>query len=275
MHVLVVTNNAARRFQIRSEIVREGFTVSLASSARAGLRALQTEKVDIVISDLYMPSMDGVEFHRVAQGISGRLPFIFISTEGDPSKVTQISDKKDCVVVRRESSVGEMLRHLQNLTAPHPHVAPHSPEVADTLPTPKPTMATHPLANAPLPKKDRIGKRILLVDDDDAFRFVVNEMLADEGFSITQAEDGSEAIDKLQTEQFDLVLLDIFMPTVSGYGVMKFISEHSIKTNVVIVSAYSDLKLAVEAKALGASDFIAKPLMRSDLLSTIDRILAG
>ena len=56
---------------------------------------------------------------------------------------------------------------------------------------------------------------------------------------------------------------------------MKFISEHSIKTNVVIVSAYSDLKLAVEAKALGASDFIAKPLMRSDLLSTIDRILAG
>ena len=56
---------------------------------------------------------------------------------------------------------------------------------------------------------------------------------------------------------------------------MKFISEHSIKTNVVIVSAYSDLKLAVEAKALGVSDFIAKPLMRSDLLSTIDRILAG
>ena len=275
MHVLVVTNNAARRFQIRSEIVREGFTVSLASSARAGLRALQTEKVDIVISDLYMPSMDGVEFHRVAQGISGRLPFIFISNEGDPSKVTQISDRKDCVVVRGESSVGEILRHLQNLTAPHPHVAPHSPEAADTLPTPKQTTATLPLANPPLPKKDRIGKRILLVDDDDAFRFVVTEMLADEGFSITQAEDGGEAIDKLQTEQFDLVLLDIFMPTVSGYGVMKFISEHSIKTNVVIVSAYSDLKLAVEAKALGASDFIAKPLMRSDLLSTIDRILAG
>lgn len=274
MHILVVTNNAARRFQIRSEIVREGFTVSLASSARAGLRALQTEKVDIVISDLYMPSMDGVEFHRAAQGIAGRLPFIFISSEGDPSKVTQISEK-DCVVVRQESSVAEMLRHFQNLTAPHPHVAPHSPEVANTVPSLNPTTATHPLANQPPPEKDRKGKRILLVDDDDAFRFVVNEMLANEGFSITQAEDGSEAIDKLQKEQFDLVLLDIFMPMVSGYGVMKFIQEHSIKTKVVIVSAYSELKLAVEAKELGASDFIAKPLMRSDLLGTIDRTLAG
>ncbi len=78
-------------------------------------------------------------------------------------------------------------------------------------------MATHPLANAPLPKKDRIGKRILLVDDDDAFRFVVKEMLADEGFSITQAEDGSEAIDKLQTRRFDLVLLDIF--DANGLGI--------------------------------------------------------
>src|SRR5208283_1301684 len=181
-------------------------------------------------------SMDGVEFHRAAQGITGRLPFILISTEGDPSKITQISKMKDCVIVRRESSVGEMLTHLRSLIAPHPHAAPHSPKVAVAPPSPKPPAASHSSANPPPPKKNRRGKRILLVDDDAAFRFVVNTMLADEGFSITPAEDGGEAIDKLQQEPFDLVLLDIFMPTVSGYEVMRFIREQSIKTKVIIVT---------------------------------------
>ncbi|HMD14887.1 MAG TPA: response regulator [Bacteroidota bacterium] len=123
-------------------------------------------------------------------------------------------------------------------------------------------------------KKDQHRKRILLVDDDDAFRFVVKKMLGDEGFSITPAEDGSEAIEKLQKEQFDLVLLDIFMPNVSGFEVLKFVREQSIKTKVIMVTGYSDLKLAVEAKTLGASDFIAKPVMRDDLFSTIKKALA-
>ncbi len=115
---------------------------------------------------------------------------------------------------------------------------------------------------------------ILVVDDDDAIRFLLKDMLTDEGYKITTAADGKEAINLLQKEKYDIILLDIIMPSVSGFGVLKFIKDNSIPTKVIMITAYSELKLASESKQLGADDFIAKPFMRQDLLNTIKQVLS-
>jgi len=114
---------------------------------------------------------------------------------------------------------------------------------------------------------------ILVVDDDDAIRFLLKDMLTDEGYRITTAADGGEAINLLQKEKYDIILLDIIMPSVSGFGVLKFIKDNSIPIKVIMITAYSELKLAAESKQLGADDFIAKPFMRQDLLNTIKQVL--
>ncbi len=117
--------------------------------------------------------------------------------------------------------------------------------------------------------------KILLVDDDEAFRRVLADMLAKEGYIIATASDGDEAKEILLDAPFDIVLLDLMMPKVSGMEVLKFIQDVNHPAKVIMLTAYGDLKLAVEAKKLGAADFIAKPVMRADLLQTIQNISKG
>ena len=115
--------------------------------------------------------------------------------------------------------------------------------------------------------------KILVVDDEDALRTVLSGELISEGYEVRTASDGDEAMSGLQKEPFDLVLLDIRMPRVSGFEVLKYVKEKHPKTKVVMLTAFADLKNAIESKKLGAEDFISKPYDLVDLLTTIERVL--
>jgi DNA-binding NtrC family response regulator len=116
--------------------------------------------------------------------------------------------------------------------------------------------------------------RLLIVDDDSAFQFVLRDTLLQEGYSVAVASDGHEALTAVKKEPFDLILLDIFMPGIDGFGVLKWVKQNIPKLKVIMITGYADLKLAVESKRLGAENFVAKPYMRKDLLDTIQAALA-
>lgn len=115
--------------------------------------------------------------------------------------------------------------------------------------------------------------KILVVDDEDALRTVLSGELVSEGYEVRTASDGDEAMSGLQKETFDLVLLDIKMPRVNGFEVLRFIKEKHPKTKVVMLTGFADLKNAIESKKLGAEDFVSKPYDLVDLLTTIERVL--
>ncbi|RPH32415.1 response regulator [bacterium] len=115
---------------------------------------------------------------------------------------------------------------------------------------------------------------ILVVDDEDALRTVLGGELASEGYEVRTAADGDEAISELEKSPFDLVLLDIKMPRLNGFEVLKFIKEKHEKTKVVMLTGFADLKNAIESKKLGADDFVSKPYDLVDLLTTIERVLS-
>ena len=117
-------------------------------------------------------------------------------------------------------------------------------------------------------------RRIFVVDDEDALRTVLSGELASEGYEVSSAPDGESAISMLHKEAFDLALLDIKMPGVSGFDVLKFIKEKHPKTKVVMLTGFADLKNAIESKKLGAEDFVSKPYDLVDLLTTIERVLS-
>jgi DNA-binding NtrC family response regulator len=114
---------------------------------------------------------------------------------------------------------------------------------------------------------------ILVVDDEDALRTVLSSELMNEGYEVHTAADGDEAISELGKAQFDLVLLDIKMPRMNGFEVLKHIREKHGKTKVVMLTGFADLKNAIESKKLGADDFVSKPYDLVDLLTTIERVL--
>ena len=115
---------------------------------------------------------------------------------------------------------------------------------------------------------------VLVVDDEDALRTVLSSELTNEGYEVRSASDGDEAIDELQKAAFDLVLLDIKMPRLNGFEVLKFIKEHHPASKVVMLTGFADLKNAIESKKLGADDFVSKPYDLVDLLTTIERVLS-
>ncbi|MEI7907645.1 MAG: response regulator, partial [Bacteroidota bacterium] len=89
------------------------------------------------------------------------------------------------------------------------------------------------------------------------------------------AADGDEAISILEQKSFHLVLLDIKMPRVDGFEVLKFIKEKRPDTKVIMLTGFADLKNAIESKKLGAEDFVSKPYDLVDLLTTIERVLSA
>ncbi len=116
--------------------------------------------------------------------------------------------------------------------------------------------------------------RILVVDDEDALRTVLSSELEGEGYEVDQAADGDQAIAIVQKKPFHLVLLDIKMPKVDGFEVLKFMKEKYPHVKVIMLTGFADLKNAIESKKLGAEDFVSKPYDLVDLLTTIERVLS-
>ena len=115
--------------------------------------------------------------------------------------------------------------------------------------------------------------RILVVDDEADIRALLAEILSDEGYAVTTAADATEARSARRAEEFDLVLLDIWMPDIDGITLLKEWTEAGANGAVVMMSGHGTVDTAVEATRLGALDFIEKPVSLSKLLRTVDRAL--
>ncbi len=111
--------------------------------------------------------------------------------------------------------------------------------------------------------------RILVVDDERSIRNTLKEILEFEKFDVDVAEDGIEALEKLEKSVFDVILCDIKMPRMDGIEVLEKIQESNPDATVVMISGHGTIDTAVEAIKKGAFDFIPKPLDLNRLLITI------
>ncbi len=115
--------------------------------------------------------------------------------------------------------------------------------------------------------------RILVVDDEADFRLMLESLLTSEGHSVISAEDGVAAINQLQEKPFDLVLLDVRMPRVDGIEVLNFIKQNFIDTQVIMLTAVLDVRMAVDCMKLGAFYYLAKPYAVDELLSLVNNAI--
>ncbi len=116
--------------------------------------------------------------------------------------------------------------------------------------------------------------KILIVDDEIGFTAILQEELQDlDIFEVDLAADGAEAINLIQKNLYDVVLLDMKMPRVGGLEVLEFIQEHSPSSQVIILSQFADLKMAVETTKLGAYEVLSKPYDFDQVEQTIRRAI--
>ena len=115
--------------------------------------------------------------------------------------------------------------------------------------------------------------RILIVDDDETVCNSLKEFLSNHYSDITLAFGGTDAVRILTKEHFDLILLDLLMPDMSGAEVMDFINREKLDVDVVVITAHSSTESAVGALRKGAHDYLQKPFNLEDLLSTVGNAL--
>lgn len=121
-----------------------------------------------------------------------------------------------------------------------------------------------------------MSARILVVDDEPDIRFLLKEILEDEGYQVDIAEHARAANEKRSANKPDLVLLDIWMPEVDGVTLLKEWKSSPIDIcPVVMMSGHGTVETAVEATKFGAYDFVEKPLSMAKLLNTVKAALAS
>lgn len=116
-------------------------------------------------------------------------------------------------------------------------------------------------------------KKILIVDDEVNIGVLLSKFLTRNGFDVKTALSGASAYDILNKESFNLVLCDFRLEDTDGREILKTIKVLYPKTGVIIITGYSDIKLAVELIKLGAYDFITKPLYPDEILNTINKAI--
>ena len=112
---------------------------------------------------------------------------------------------------------------------------------------------------------------ILIVEDEEAIRRVLKKVLSEDDSknNILEASDGVEAINKIKTENLQLVICDIKMPKKDGLDVLNFLKSYDDKIPIIMISGHGDLKTAVMAMRKGAFDYIEKPPDLNSLLSSV------
>ena len=117
--------------------------------------------------------------------------------------------------------------------------------------------------------------RILIADDEDSLRWVLEKGFRGAGYHVTAVKDGTAALREAEAETYDLVLLDVRMPGIDGLSLLKMLKDRRPDAHVVIMTAHGTMQTAVQAMQKGAYDYLAKPFDLDEALLLAERALSA
>jgi len=117
------------------------------------------------------------------------------------------------------------------------------------------------------------SERILVIDDELFVRELLLEFLSTEGYEVSLADSGEKAVELMQTQPADLMLVDLKMPGIDGIETLKQIKKIAPDTLAIIMTGYPTIESSIEALRQGAYDYVVKPFKLNDLKSSIEKAL--
>ena len=263
--ILVVDDNTTNRIILHRYLTSWGGQSDSASSAQEAIAKLQDAEIagrpyDLALLDLNMPHMDGYELVQVIQSDSklAQMPLIMLSSSVQDS-VRMRGLRVDIWLDKpvRQSDLHDAIATLLGGNRKSP-------------PAPK--------AGGLLVETQFAGERILLVEDNPVTSDVGSEMLRKRGFRVSVAADGAAAVMAVQSQEFDLVLMDIQMPGMDGYAATGHIRKWEADTArrplpIIALTAHALPSDRAKCLAAGMDDFVTKPYSGESLVTVIARWL--
>jgi DNA-binding NtrC family response regulator len=115
-------------------------------------------------------------------------------------------------------------------------------------------------------------KRILVVDDEENARVALSKILTHDGYDVSSAGNGLEALNFLRSKEVELIITDLNMPEMNGLMFLRELNRSYPTSKVIMVTAYGEVESYLEAITLGAFEYINKPVKYDDLKKVIDKI---
>lgn len=233
--IIIVEDEKVLGDILTKKLIDEGFETRLARDGKQGLSMIKKIKPDLILLDIVMPKMDGYEVMEVLKNEKtlSSIPVIIISNSGQPVEIDRSRElgAKD-FLIKAQFDPNELVikvKKLLNKTTDQKQGKAHGP-------------------------------KILIVEDDKFLRDIAVMKLKHEGFDIDSATDGGEGLEMAKKNTFDLILLDIILPGIDGFEVLKRIKEDPKLKNIPIIllsnlGQKSDIDKGI---ALGATDYIIK-----------------
>lgn len=118
-------------------------------------------------------------------------------------------------------------------------------------------------------------RTVLVADDEEDVRFLLSRLLGDVGFEVLLAQDGLEAMEQVEAAAPDLMILDLMMPALDGWGVLKRLEGHPNPPLVVLLTARGDPESFARGMRAGAAAYVTKPFRFHELIATVQGLLAS
>ena len=280
--ILVVDDDPANIEVLRANLLHAGFKVISAGDANVANKLLRTEAVDLILCDVMMPGIDGYTFavtlqERIAPHQSVP-PLIFVTAKDRRENrlkgyhvgaLDYITKPIDAEELRWKINALLRLKRCYTIVSQE--------EIIYTQDT---VYEIKPDNDAP-ERSINVGhgEKILVVDDTPVNLEVLRTMLVQYHYDVDTASDGIEALEKIERERPDLLLLDLMMPKMSGYNVCKSLRRQKRFQDlpIIMLTAKSGLDDKIYGLNIGADDYLSKPFNKEELLTKVSvflRILA-
>ena len=252
--ILVVDDEELNRDILSRRLIKEGYSVTVAEGGKQALDILRLERYDLVLLDIMMPGIDGYE---VLQRIRSEptlhdTPVIMVTALSDESSI------KRCLALGATDYVGKPFE----LTFLKSRIR----------------QAIHALSNLRRSNAETASAfaTILVVEDDEMNRDLLVRRLDKAGYTIHVAANGAEALNLINEQAYDLILLDIMMAQVDGYQTLQKIRMRDTfkDTPVIMISALGDAASIARCMELGANDYIMKPYNAAALNDRVVKLLS-
>lgn len=298
--VLIIEDEEVLLDVLQEKLKKEGYQVEVARDGEEGLIRTRSFKPDIVLLDIVMPKLDGFQFLEKMQQdeVIKNIPVMIISNSGQPVEIDRALKLgvKDYIIKTQFDpqevldKMGKILRGQASPTKPEDASAISQPpsltEASEgedqaapggTHQITKQTSADQKTSQSPEPAVAGGQKiTILIVEDDKFLRDLLVHKLEEKNYQTEVAIDGQEGLKKIKQVKPDLVLLDLILPGVDGFGVLKQMRQDKRldKIPVIILSNLGQQEEIERGLSLGAQDYLIKAhFTPQEVVARIKKIL--
>ena len=230
---------------------RRDFDIHLAYDGTTALQMMQQDQYDIVVLDVKMPGLDGVEVFRRMQETWPSVPVILLTGHGSINQAFQTSKEGVADYLTKPCDIDELTSHIQDVLAR-----------VGKRPQPQ-NVSTDDI-------KDFI--HVLLVDDEVELLESLKRILERRQMEIHTAQSGEKALQLLKDTFVDVVVLDVKMPGMDGLDVLQKIKEKFPTVEVILLTGHPSVETAIRGIKLGASEYFIKPAKEEALVNIIKRV---